>query len=149
MMHPLRRKKLIKLLMPLVLLAIVIALVMYALKQNINLFYTPTEVALGKAPKALHIRLGGRVLEGSVVHGEDLNIRFQLTDTNQNILIHYQGLLPDLFREGQGVVVEGDLLDSGEFHATEVLAKHDENYMPKEAKAALAAAERARKEAKV
>jgi cytochrome c-type biogenesis protein CcmE len=149
MIHPARRKKLLKLLMPVCLLAIVVALVMYALKQNINLFYTPTEVVSGKAPKALNIRLGGRVVEGSVVRGDDLNIQFELTDTHQNILINYRGLLPDLFREGQGLVVEGSVLDNGAFHALQVLAKHDENYMPPEAKAALAAGEKARKEADV
>jgi cytochrome c-type biogenesis protein CcmE len=147
MMHPARKKKLIKILIPVCLIALVVALVMYALKQNINLFYTPTEVASGKAPKALNIRLGGRVVRGSVVRGQDLNILFKITDTNQDILIHYKGLLPDLFREEQGLVVEGSVLDNGEFHAERVLAKHDENYMPPEAKAALAAAEKARNEA--
>ncbi|MCH9689635.1 MAG: cytochrome c maturation protein CcmE [Gammaproteobacteria bacterium] len=147
-MHPVRRKKLVKLLIPVCLLALVVALVMYALRQNISLFYTPTEVSLGSAPKALNIRMGGRVVEGSILRGNDLNIQFKLTDMNQTVLVHYAGLLPDLFREGQGLVVEGHVLDSGAFDAQRVLAKHDENYMPPEAAAALMKGEQAQKEAK-
>ena len=146
MMHPVRQKKLIKLLIPVFLLALVIALVMYALQQNINLFYTPREVVLGEAPKALNIRIGGRVVPGSVLRGTDLKVQFELTDTQEKIHIDYQGLLPDLFREDQGLVVEGKVLENGDFQATRVLAKHDENYMPPEVKAALAAAVKAKKE---
>lgn len=137
MMHHKRRQKLFKLLIPVACLACVVALVMYALRQNISLFYTPTEVSDGKAPKGVHIRLGGQVVEGSVVRGHDLAIQFDVTDTNQATHIAYQGLLPDLFREGQGLVVEGKVLDDGTFAATRVLAKHDENYMSPEVKAAL------------
>ncbi|MCH9756721.1 MAG: cytochrome c maturation protein CcmE [Gammaproteobacteria bacterium] len=143
-MHPVRRKKLIKLLIPVCLLALVVALVMYALRQNISLFYTPTEVVSGEVPKALNIRMGGRVVVGSVIRGKDLNIQFELTDMNQKIGVDYQGILPDLFREGQGLVVEGTLLDNGQFHAHRVLAKHDENYMPPEVRDALAKGEKAR-----
>ena len=146
-MHPVRRKKLFKVVIPVCLLAIVVALVMYALRQNISLFYTPTEVLAGVAPKALNIRMGGRVVKGSVIRGNDLNIQFELTDMNQNILVNYRGLLPDLFREGQGLVVEGSVLDSGQFKAQRVLAKHDENYMPPEAREALARGEKAHIEA--
>ena len=146
-MHPVRRKKLFKVVIPVCLLAMVVALVMYALRQNISLFYTPTEVLAGVAPKALNIRMGGRVVKGSVIRGNDLNIQFELTDMNQNILVNYRGLLPDLFREGQGLVVEGSVLDSGQFKAQRVLAKHDENYMPPEAREALARGEKAQKEA--
>ncbi|MDX2346657.1 MAG: cytochrome c maturation protein CcmE [Legionella sp.] len=145
-MHPVRQKKLIKIVIPICLIALVVALVMYALRQNISLFYTPTDVLAGKAPKALHIRMGGRVLAGSVIKGKDLNIAFKLTDMNQNIVVHYRGLLPDLFREDQGLVVEGSVQDNHVFQATRVLAKHDENYMPPEARAALAAGEKANKE---
>jgi cytochrome c-type biogenesis protein CcmE len=146
-MHPVRRKKLFKVVIPVCLLAMVVALVMYALRQNISLFYTPTEVLAGVAPKALNIRMGGRVVKGSVIRGNDLNIQFELTDMNQNILVNYRGLLPDLFREGQGLVVEGSVLENGQFKAQRVLAKHDENYMPPEAREALARGEKAQKEA--
>ena len=146
-MHPVRRKKLFKLIIPVCLLALVVALVMYALRQNISLFYTPTEVLAGNAPKALNIRMGGRVVEGSVLRGDDLNIQFELTDMNQTILVSYRGLLPDLFREGQGLVVEGQVLDNKQFKAQRVLAKHDENYMPPEAREALAKGEQLKKEA--
>lgn len=147
-MHPVRRKKLFKIIIPVCLLALVTALVMYALRQNISLFYTPTDVVQGKVPKALNIRMGGRVVEGSVIRGDDLNIQFELTDMNQNIQVYYRGLLPDLFREGQGLVVEGMLSDNGQFKAHRVLAKHDENYMPPEAREALARGEKAQQEAK-
>ena len=146
-MHPVRRKKLFKLIIPVCLLALVVALVMYALRQNISLFYTPTEVLAGNAPTALNIRMGGRVVEGSVIRGDDLNIQFELTDMNQTILVIYRGLLPDLFREGQGLVVEGQVLDNGQFKAQRVLAKHDENYMPPEAREALAKGAQLKKEA--
>ena len=146
-MHPVRRKKLFKVVIPVCLLAIVVALVMYALRQNISLFYTPTEVLQGEAPKALNIRMGGRVVKGSVIRGNDLNIQFELTDMNQNIVVNYRGLLPDLFREEQGLVVEGHVLDNGQFNAHRVLAKHDENYMPPEAREALARGEKAQLEA--
>ncbi len=146
-MHPVRRKKLVKLVIPVCLLALVVALVMYALRQNISLFYTPTEVLAGNAPTALNIRMGGRVVEGSVIRGDDLNIQFELTDMNQTILVIYRGLLPDLFREGQGLVVEGQVLDNGQFKAQRVLAKHDENYMPPEAREALAKGAQLKKEA--
>lgn len=147
-MHPVRRKKLIKIIMPVCLLAFVMALVMYALRQNINLFYTPTDIHAGKAPTARNIRMGGRVVKNSIQRGEDLNIAFELTDMHEKILVRYQGLLPDLFREEQGLVVEGNVLDNGQFKAYRVLAKHDENYMPPEVKAALAAGEKAELEAK-
>ena len=136
-MHPVRRKKLVKILIPMCLAAVVVALVMYALKQNINLFYTPTDIVVGKAPRATHIRMGGRVVLGSIQRGDDLNIAFKLTDTNQMVLVKYKGLLPDLFREDQGIVVEGAIQPDGVFHADRVLAKHDENYMPPEVKSAL------------
>jgi cytochrome c-type biogenesis protein CcmE len=148
-MHPVRRKKLMKLIIPVCLLALVIALVMYALRQNINLFYTPTDIHADKAPHGRHIRMGGRVVKNSIIRGEDLNIVFELTDMNEHVLVIYRGLLPDLFREEQGLVVEGTVLDNGQFKAYRVLAKHDENYMPPEVKAALAAGEKAQREAKL
>ncbi len=148
-MHPVRQKKLIKLLIPMLVLSAVVALVMYALRQNISLFYTPTEVLQGEVPKAAHIRMGGQVVEGSVVRGKDLEVQFKLTDTNQEILVSYRGLLPDLFREGQGLVVDGMLAEPGHFKADRVLAKHDENYMPPEAREALVKGAAAQKEAQL
>lgn len=144
-MHPVRRKKLIKLIAPIIVLGLVVSLVLYALRQNISLFYTPTQIFAGEAPKARLIHLGGRVVPGSVVRGENFSVRFKLTDTNQDVMVEYQGFLPDLFREGQGIVTEGKLLDNGRFKATQVLAKHDENYMSPEVKEALKKGQAARK----
>ncbi len=146
-MHPVRRKKLVKLMMPVMVLGLVMSLVLYALRQNISLFYTPTQIFAGEAPKARLIHVGGRVVPGSVVRGDGLSIKFKLTDTNQDVVVEYTGLLPDLFSEGQGIVTEGELLDSGLFKATQVLAKHDENYMSPEVKEALEKGQAARKKA--
>lgn len=146
-MHPVRRKKLIKLITPVIVLGFVVSLVLYALRQNISLFYTPTQIFAGEAPKARLIHVGGRVVSGSVVRGQDLDVQFKLTDTNQDVMVEYKGLLPDLFREGQGIVTEGELLANGRFKATHVLAKHDENYMSPEVKEALEKGKTARQKA--
>jgi cytochrome c-type biogenesis protein CcmE len=145
--HPVRRKKLIKFMLPVMVIGLVVGLVLYALGQNISLFYTPTQVLSGEAPKARLIHLGGRVVPGSVVRGDDFKVQFKLTDTNQDVTVDYKGFLPDLFREGQGIVTEGELLDNGIFKATQVLAKHDENYMSPEVKEALEKGQAARKKA--
>jgi len=119
--------------------AIIIALVLFALSQNINLFYSPSEIAAGNAPKQHRIRVGGMVEKGSIQrdpHG--LGVRFILTDFQHQLTVHYTGILPDLFREGQGIVAQGVLGDNQQFQASEVLAKHDENYMPPEVAQALA-----------
>lgn len=142
-MHPIRKKRLVSIVAILVVLGVAIALVLYALRQNINLFYTPSEVIAGKAPFSTMIRVGGLVVSGSVQkEPENLKVRFQLTDTESTVVIEYQGILPDLFREGQGIVARG-IWQGTYFLAEEVLAKHDENYMPPEVKEAL---ERAHKE---
>ncbi|WP_058524557.1 cytochrome c maturation protein CcmE [Legionella birminghamensis] len=142
-MNPVRRKKLTRLMFILLILGIVTALVMYALRQNISLFYTPSQVVSGEAPHQQVIRLGGMVAGGSIVRSsEDLSVQFELTDFNQKVIVHYKGILPDLFRENQGIVTKGFLLDDGQFKATEVLAKHDANYMPPEVKAGLAKTKR-------
>lgn len=146
-MHPVRRKKLMKLIAPVIVLGLVVSLVLYALRQNISLFYTPTQIFAGEAPKARLIHVGGRVVPGSVIRGEDFNIQFKLTDTNQEVMVEYKGFLPDLFREGQGIVTEGELLNNGRFKASQVLAKHDENYMSPEVKEALEKGKAARKKA--
>jgi cytochrome c-type biogenesis protein CcmE len=108
--------------------------ILQALRQNVNLFFTPTEVATSEAKQKRVIRIGGMVQKGSLVQGKDLNIQFVLTDFAYSVTVQYTGILPDLFKEGQGVVVLGQL-DQGQknlFYADQVLAKHDENYMPPE-----------------
>ena len=114
-----------------------IALIMMALNENINHFYSPTDIMEGKAPENHSFRIGGLVVAGSVKRAsEGLRIDFDLTDGANNFTVHYAGILPDLFREGQGIVATGKL--QGEvFVADEVLAKHDENYMPPEVADAL------------
>jgi cytochrome c-type biogenesis protein CcmE len=122
-------------------LAIAVGLVLRALNSNISFFYSPTQVAKGEAPKNKSFRLGGMVTEGSVVRvPNSLEIKFVVTDFAQSVPVRYSGLVPDLFKEGKGVVVQGAFAADGGFTATEVLAKHDENYMPPEALAAMKAA---------
>jgi cytochrome c-type biogenesis protein CcmE len=120
------------------LLAIAIAavLILNALNSSIALYVTPSEVAAGKAPKSQAFRIGGLVKQSSLKR-DDLVVHFVMTDMVKDIPVSYKGILPDLFKEGKGAVVQGKLNSNGEFIATEVLAKHDENYMPPEAKHAL------------
>lgn len=119
----------------LVLVSFAIGLLVYALRQNISLFYTPSEVLNHQAPPGRLIRLGGMVVPGSVIRSSnDLSLQFDLTDYHAQITVAYTGILPNLFREGSGVVVQGKDDGSKVFHADEVLAKHDENYMPRELK---------------
>ncbi|AOB30244.1 cytochrome C biogenesis protein CcmE [Bordetella sp. H567] len=114
------------------------ALALAALQENINLFYTPSQIAAGEAPHGTRIRAGGMVETGSLQRTQDsLALRFRVTDGARSIVVRYQGILPDLFREGQGIVALGRLDDDGMLRADEVLAKHDENYMPPEAMNAL------------
>ena len=110
------------------------ALVLLALEENVNLFYEPAKVAGGEAPAGVTIRAGGMVAEGSIVHDDTgLGVRFVLTDhRGHDFAVSYVGILPGMFREGEGTLVTGQLDAEGVFHATEVLAKHDENYMPPE-----------------
>ena len=113
-------------------LGIVAALVLAAFEKNLVFFFTPSQVAANEAPKGRTFRIGGMVLAGSVKR-EGVDVRFVVTDTARTIPVVYRGALPDLFREGKGVVAQGSLGPDGVFHAREVLAKHDENYMPPEA----------------
>jgi cytochrome c-type biogenesis protein CcmE len=137
-MHPVRKKRLFVILIILVLLGAAISLVMYALQQNINLFYSPSQIATGEAPYNTNIRAGGMVVEGSVIrHPETLAVSFEVTDFRHKVRIEFSGILPDLFREGQGIVAQGQLNQNGVFEATQVLAKHDEKYMPPEVTEAL------------
>ena len=117
-----------------------ITLLLQALGSNTNYFYSPTEVAEGKAPVGKSFRLGGLVANGSVMR-EDMTVNFEVTDNKETFKIKYTGILPDLFREGQGIITTGSLVN-GTFIATEVLAKHDENYMPPEVADALEKAEK-------
>lgn len=109
------------------------SLMVLALRQNMNLFYTPTDIR-DKQPLNQRIRVGGMVEKGSLVRKEGLELEFTVTDFKQSLKIKYKGILPDLFREGQGVVAQGKLLSPDVFQADQILAKHDENYMPPELK---------------
>ena len=124
------------------LLVAAVALVLSAFQQNLVFFHTPTEVIDGKAPVGRTFRIGGMVETGSIKREADgLTVSFAITDTAKVIPVSYRGTLPDLFQEGKGAVVQGTLGADGRFTATEVLAKHDENYMPVEAQYALDAAQ--------
>jgi cytochrome c-type biogenesis protein CcmE len=119
-------------------LGIAATLVLNAFQSNLVFFFTPTQVAANEAPRDRAFRIGGLVEEGSVVREKDaLTVRFKVTDTAKTIPVVYSGILPDLFREGKGVVAQGRIGPDGTFQAKEVLAKHDENYMPPEAAHAL------------
>ncbi|MDP3704405.1 MAG: cytochrome c maturation protein CcmE [Legionellaceae bacterium] len=135
-MHPRRKRKLKTILLILAILGIAVALVLYSLRQNISLFYSPTQLATETVPAHQVIRVGGVVVPGSVIRStnDDLMVRFKVTDYQHSIEVTYRGILPDLFREGQGIVTRGQLLDNQHFQAVEVLAKHDEKYMPPEVK---------------
>jgi cytochrome c-type biogenesis protein CcmE len=136
-MNAARQQKMLKLIIALAVFALAVGLVLYALRQNINLFYTPSQLS-AEAPISPHqtIRLGGLVRTGSLVHGQGLAVQFAATDGEHDITVAYTGVLPDLFREGKSMVAEG-LWNGRVFNAQRVLAKHDENYMPAEVKNAL------------
>ena len=122
-------------------LSATIGLTLFALGQNMNMFYTPSQVALGEVEIGQRFRIGGMVKEGTFFSAADsLQVRFETTDFVHAVPVEYEGILPDLFREGQGVVAEGSVDSRGIFNASRVLAKHDENYMSQEVKAALDAA---------
>jgi cytochrome c-type biogenesis protein CcmE len=139
-----RQKRIVLIVGGLASLAIAAMLTLNALDSNIALYVTPSEVAAGKSPQGKAFRIGGLVKEGSVKR-QDMTVRFVMTDTVKEIPVAYTGILPDLFRDGKGAVVQGRLGSDGVFAATEVLAKHDENYMPPEAKHAVDEAQKAQK----
>lgn len=120
----------------LLVLATVVGLVLNAFESNLVFFFTPTQVFKGEAPLSSVFRIGGMVKEGSLVQKE-MTHEFTVTDNEQEVKVSFTGLLPDLFKEGRGVVAQGRLDREGQFVASEVLAKHDENYMPPEAKSAM------------
>ncbi len=129
-----RQKKLALIGGALAVIGIIAALVLNALNSNIALYISPTDVAAGKAPQGKVFRIGGMVKEGSLQRQADgVTIAFVVTDTEKDITVNYKGILPDLFKEGKGVVAQGKMTATGTFTANEVLAKHDENYMPPEA----------------
>ena len=131
-MHPARKQRLILVSLVVVLSSAAIGLVAFALRDNINLFYPPADVVAGKAPTDRSIRLGGMVVAGSIERSNsELDTIFWVTDYEASVPVRYSGILPDLFREGQGVVAEGRITD-GALTASNVLAKHDETYMPRE-----------------
>ncbi len=123
--------------MCLAVLGLAVGLIMFALEDSIVFFYSPSDVAEKNIRPGQRIRLGGLVAEGSVKRGENTTVSFSITDTAKTIPVTFTGVLPDLFREGQGVVTEGKLRGDGVFVADNVLAKHDENYMPPEVAEAL------------
>ena len=140
-----RHKKLLIIVVGLCGIGIIAALVMNAFRSNLVFFFTPTQVANNEAPSGRAFRIGGLVEAGSLKRDADgVTAHFVVTDTAKSIPVSYKGILPDLFKEGKGVVAEGRL-ESGQFTATQVLAKHDENYMPPEAASAVEQAQKAQK----
>ena len=139
-MNPKRKKRLTLVLFLVIGAGLAVGLTLYALNQNINLFYSPAQINAGEAPVGSRIRAGGMVVEGSVKRDSNsLHVSFDLTDYDKTVTVEYTGILPDLFREGQGIVAQGSLDEQGVFQAVEVLAKHDETYMPPEVAEALKA----------
>jgi cytochrome c-type biogenesis protein CcmE len=137
-MHPIRKQRLLIVIFVVLFSSAAVGLVTYALRGNINLFFPPAEVAQGNAPIGKPIRVGGMVRDGSVQRSDDsLEVRFVITDFEADVPAVYVGILPDLFGEGQGAVASGVLNEEGVLMASEVLAKHDENYMPPEVADAL------------
>lgn len=132
-----KRQRLILVLLALLLVGGATALVLAALQESIAFFVTPSQLASGAVEPGKRLRIGGLVEEGSIERGADGTVRFRVTDTAADVPVVYRGVLPDLFREGQGVVALGTLREDGTFVASEVLAKHDERYMPKEVADAL------------
>ncbi|MDF2181382.1 cytochrome c maturation protein CcmE [Neptuniibacter sp. CAU 1671] len=139
-MNPKRKRRLLIVLFLVFGVCVAVGLTLYALSQNINLFYSPSQIAKGEAPKETRIRAGGMVVDGSVKRDtQSLDVTFAITDYEHTTLVKYSGILPDLFREGQGIVAQGELDANNVLQASEVLAKHDENYMPPEVAEALKA----------
>jgi cytochrome c-type biogenesis protein CcmE len=133
-----RQKRLILILVGLAALGVAVTLVLNAFRSNLVFFYTPSQIAQGEAPTGRAFRIGGLVQNGSMHRiGDGTTVTFEVTDNVKAIQVAYTGILPDLFKEGKGVVAQGSIQPDGKFHANQVLAKHDENYMPPEAAHAL------------
>ena len=132
-MTPARKKRLLLIALMVAGIAVGVGFALKALNQNIMFFFSPSDIAAGKAPHNKDFRVGGVVVEGTVKRpGDGLTVQFDLTDNAETVTVKYTGILPDLFREGQGIIANGKLNGDGDFVANEVLAKHDENYMPPE-----------------
>jgi len=132
-MHPLRKQRLMIVIFIVVFSSLAVGLMAYALRENINLFYPPSKIASGDVPHNTRIRAGGCVKPGSVKRATDsLQINFLITDGVSDVKVNFNGILPDLFAEGEAAVINGIVTESGELNASEVLAKHDENYVPPE-----------------
>ncbi|MGH8547164.1 MAG: cytochrome c maturation protein CcmE [Methylococcales bacterium] len=132
-MKPIRKQRLVLIVLMVAGVAVAVGFALNAFNENLMFFFSPSQVIVGEAPHDHAFRLGGMVVDGSVKRpGDDLLVRFDLTDFEQVVRVEYTGILPDLFREGQGIVSKGRLRADGVFIADEVLAKHDENYMPPE-----------------
>ena len=129
-MTPRRRQRLVLVGLIVVGCTIATGLTLLALRENINLFFSPSQIIEGTAPSNTTIRLGGMVVAGSIQRGDNLGVTFVLTDLAEQVTVAYEGILPDLFREGQGIVTQGKLDSTGRFVAQQVLAKHNETYMP-------------------
>jgi cytochrome c-type biogenesis protein CcmE len=146
MMKP-RHKRIALIAGALAALGIAVALILNAFQSNLVFFYTPTQVAAHEAPQGRSFRIGGMVEQGSLKRQPDgVTVRFVVTDSVKSVPVTYHGILPDLFREGKGVVAQGKVGADGVFAASEVLAKHDENYMPPEAASAMERAKKAMQE---
>ncbi len=140
-MTPRRKKRLVTAALILTGATVAAALILTAFEKNLMYFYSPSAVIAGEAPTGRKFRVGGLVVNGSVKRiPRSLTVEFTISDTVHEVTVEYEGILPDLFREGQGIVAHGKSRSDGIFEASEVLAKHDENYMPPEVASALAAA---------
>ena len=133
MMHPLRKQRMQWICLILISTSVATALIAYMLRQNANFFYTPSQIAIGQAPLGVSLRAGGEVVVGSLKRAQQsLAIEFLVSDGSHSVKVKYEGILPDLFSEGQSTVVTGKIDDQNTLHAVQVLAKHDENYTPPE-----------------
>lgn len=146
-MSPVRKKRLYLVLLMITGIGLATLFILQAFNQNMMFYYSTTEVKAGKAPNDRNFRIGGLVIEGSIKRDpKNLKVTFELTDSKTPVTVEYTGILPDLFREGQGIIAKGSLSPTGIFIAEEVLAKHDENYMPPEVKDSLEKAHQAKTE---
>ncbi len=142
-MTPARKRRLSMILLLVGGISLSAIFILRAFQENMNLYYEPTRVAAGEAPINHDFRMGGMVVDGSIKREiGSLTVQFDVTDYDKTVTVNYEGILPDLFREGQGIITLGRLNDRGQFIAAEVLAKHDENYMPPEVAASLKSAQK-------
>ena len=136
-MNPKQTARLRRFLLMLAAIGLALGSILYALSENIDLFYTPSDLKTASISPAQRLRVGGMVVPDSVKRSEALKVSFQITDLSASLTISYVGILPDLFKEGSGIVADGHLQADGTFLASQVLAKHDENYMPPQLSSAL------------